>query len=218
MLKLKNPNFSVSLTRLSVRNIPKNATEKDLRKIFVDAVKNSGEKNPYIKQVKILTEDSNSGEAKSKGIGFIEFGEHNQALNALRHVNNNPTLFGAKKRPIVEFAIDDARRIHIMQVKREKENNERKQQFEERKQRFDDRKRTNPRNDRNNNDRNNKKFDKKSPKPSPKPSPSKQQEQPQKKEKPPKKKLKREERQEQKEEDEYQKLVKQYKQNYLGLQ
>lgn len=31
------------------------------------------------------------------GYGFVEFQEHEHALQALRHLNNNPTIFGASK-------------------------------------------------------------------------------------------------------------------------
>jgi nucleolar protein 4 len=71
------------MTRLSFRNLPKNVTEKDLRKICMDAAKNRGEK-VLLKQVKILVEDKTES-AKSKGIGFVEFVEHAQALRTLRN-------------------------------------------------------------------------------------------------------------------------------------
>jgi len=34
---------------------------------------------------------------KSLGYGFVEFIEHEQALQALRHLNNNPDIFGPQK-------------------------------------------------------------------------------------------------------------------------
>lgn len=33
----------------------------------------------------------------SLGYGFVEFKEHEQALQALRHLNNNPDIFGPQK-------------------------------------------------------------------------------------------------------------------------
>jgi nucleolar protein 4 len=41
------------------------------------------------------------------------------ALAALRAVNNNPTIFGKDRRPIVEFALEDARaaRKHDLNLK-----------------------------------------------------------------------------------------------------
>lgn len=51
-LKLKSPNFLVSTTRLSVRNIPFNLDEKALKALFLQAVKQRATKeSPMIKQV-----------------------------------------------------------------------------------------------------------------------------------------------------------------------
>jgi len=33
----------------------------------------------------------------SKGYGFITFSKHEDALQALRNINNNPTIFSAEK-------------------------------------------------------------------------------------------------------------------------
>ena len=64
----------------------------------------------------------------SKGYGFVEFADHDSALRALRHLNNNPALFhacGASKptdrhraprgdaplpRPIVAFAVENVKK------------------------------------------------------------------------------------------------------------
>jgi nucleolar protein 4 len=162
-LKLATPNFSVSRTRLSVRNLPKMTDEATLRRVFSRQAKVGllagladdvhlkvdptdagtaekrlveyvdGEEGPTRKvcgwieivQVKLLRDasaiDSSSQRAQSKGIAFVEFNEHHAALAALRAVNNNPQLFGGKhKRPIVEFAIEDARKVHLHQQRMEK--------------------------------------------------------------------------------------------------
>jgi nucleolar protein 4 len=99
-MKLKNPNFLVSPTRLSVRNIPSTTSEKALKHIFVKAALEGcpGERI-QIKQVKIL-KDKETGEAK--GIGFVEFESHPHALAALRGVNNNPEIFVESKEPEVD--------------------------------------------------------------------------------------------------------------------
>lgn len=39
--------------------------------------------------------------------GFVELTEHEHAVCALRQLNANPEIFGPKRRPIVEFAIDN---------------------------------------------------------------------------------------------------------------
>ena len=48
-----------------------------------------------------------AGKLRSKGFGFVEFQEHAHALAALRQLNNNPTYFGAAKRLMVEFALEN---------------------------------------------------------------------------------------------------------------
>ncbi|KAJ8314554.1 hypothetical protein KUTeg_006704 [Tegillarca granosa] len=50
---------------------------------------------------------SGQGVAKSRGFGFINFTDHQDALQALRYTNNNPDLFGEKKRLIVEFSLEN---------------------------------------------------------------------------------------------------------------
>jgi RNA recognition motif-containing protein len=55
MTKLKSPNFHVSRTRLVVYNLPKSMTEKQLKKLFIDAVTSRATKQkPMIRQVSYL--------------------------------------------------------------------------------------------------------------------------------------------------------------------
>lgn len=44
-----------------------------------------------------------------QGIGFIEFDRHDHALAALRQLNNSPVAFGAERRPVIEFAIENVK-------------------------------------------------------------------------------------------------------------
>ena len=37
------------------------------------------------------------GKGKSQGFGFVGFTDHQHAMAALRHTNNNPDIFGDKK-------------------------------------------------------------------------------------------------------------------------
>lgn len=63
----------------------------------------------------------------SKGFGFVEFEQHSHALKALRYLNNNPTIFTADKRPIVEFSIENKvalNRKKYRQIKQEKTKNQ----------------------------------------------------------------------------------------------
>ncbi|CAM6106981.1 unnamed protein product [Calypogeia fissa] len=104
--KLRSPNFHVSKTRLLVHNIPKTVPEKELKKLFIEAVKSRASKqHPVIKQVKILHDEESQ---KSRGAAFVEFTEHQHALVALRVLNNNPGTFTSESRPIVEFAIENS--------------------------------------------------------------------------------------------------------------
>jgi nucleolar protein 4 len=72
--------------------------EKELRALVVRAVK---EKKPsarvHIKQVKVVrdaTRTDATGALRSKRYAFVEFEEHEDALLALRALNNNPAIFG----------------------------------------------------------------------------------------------------------------------------
>jgi nucleolar protein 4 len=113
--KLRSPNFCVSKTRLNVRNVPRSWDEKKVKALFIAAVKERATKaNPKVVQVKLLKEDGPDGakgEGRSKGIGFVEFDDHEHALCALRQLNNNPKPWGKDTRPIIEFAIDDVRAL-----------------------------------------------------------------------------------------------------------
>lgn len=116
--KLRNVNFFVNPLRLSIRNFPSSWDDKQLLKLFKEA---SGSPKSVIKAkfLRERSEDRKNRMGSSKGIGFVEFTERSNALAALRHVNNNPDILGAKRRPIVEFTIEDARKIHKHQLRLE---------------------------------------------------------------------------------------------------
>ncbi|KAK9842211.1 hypothetical protein WJX81_000775 [Elliptochloris bilobata] len=113
--KLKSPNFFVSRTRLCVRNLPYSLDEKQLKELLVAAVKERAEQaRPVVKQVKVLRDAekvNTAGKQASKGLAFVEFGDHAHALCALRQLNNNPAPFGEERRPIVEFAVENAQTL-----------------------------------------------------------------------------------------------------------
>jgi len=110
--KLRSPNFYISTTRLSLRNLPYTMDEKALKTLVVAAVKERASKaNPHVKQVKVLrdpTKKDSKGNPQGKGIAFAEFSDPEHALCALRQLNNNPAPFGKDRRPIVEFAVENA--------------------------------------------------------------------------------------------------------------
>lgn len=101
--KLKNINFFVSTDRLCVRNMPSTFGETDLKQLMT--------KYGRIVQVKIMRDikqANSAGIGKSKGYGFVQFSKHEAALAALRATNNNPNVFTAQKRPIVDFSIENS--------------------------------------------------------------------------------------------------------------
>ncbi|XP_004677061.1 PREDICTED: RNA-binding protein 28 [Condylura cristata] len=116
--KLKDQNIFVSRTRLCLHNLPKAVDDKQLRKLLLSAT--SREKGVRIKECRVMrdlkgTQGKNKGQ--SLGYAFAEFQEHEHALTALRHINNNPEIFGAQKRPIVEFSLEDRRKLRIKELR-----------------------------------------------------------------------------------------------------
>lgn len=156
-----NPNLFVSKTRLSVRGVPLHITDPQLKAEAKYAVikfwrqVNSGDRKSLepdemdglengvkvqIKQAKMLKSDRLDPVTKkprSKGLGFIEFERHSDALACLRYLNLNPKAFthdsktgagaatttAAKSRKpvIVEFAIENR-----LILKQREERNKRK--------------------------------------------------------------------------------------------
>ena len=122
-LKLKNPNFFISKTRLQVRNVPPEVDQKELKKIFLEAVKKRAtQANPRVMHAKLLydpTRPDADGKPRSRGIGFVEFADHEHALAALRSLNNNPDVFNKARRPIIEFAVEDARAVKKLERRKD---------------------------------------------------------------------------------------------------
>ncbi|KAI9182271.1 hypothetical protein LWI28_023758 [Acer negundo] len=121
MTKLQSPNFHVSRIRLIIYNIPKSMTERELRKLCIDAViSRASKQKPFIRQIKFLKNLKNGKvdtKNYSRGVAFVEFTEHEHALVALRVLNNNPETFGPEHRPIVEFALDNIKTMKLREVK-----------------------------------------------------------------------------------------------------
>ena len=130
-VKLQNPNYSVSTTRLCVRNVPRSFDDKQFRTWVLDWLRRRSEdascpeksmpgfadKKVQVKQAKLVRSKENkdpvTGKGKSRAYGYIEFAEHAHALCALRALNNNPSVCaaaepGSKNRPIVYFAIENS--------------------------------------------------------------------------------------------------------------
>ncbi|TSK38431.1 RNA-binding protein 28 [Bagarius yarrelli] len=119
--KLKDVNVFVSKTRLCVHNIPKNVDRKQLLKLCLSAA--GGGKGVRIKECHVMYDRKpvrGQPMGHSLGYGFVEFLENEHALQALRHLNNNPKIFTANKRPIVEFSLEDMRKLKIKAMREQK--------------------------------------------------------------------------------------------------
>ncbi|XP_031619933.1 RNA-binding protein 28 [Contarinia nasturtii] len=111
---LRNLNRFVSKERVTIHNIPPSYDDAKLRKAVVKAC---GLKP---KECRVMRENKPSlghPNGKSKGYGFLSFKSHDEALNCLRKVNNNPKVFGKNNRPILSFSIED-RAVHNIKMKR----------------------------------------------------------------------------------------------------
>ncbi|XP_046658077.1 RNA-binding protein 28-like [Daphnia pulicaria] len=103
---LRNLHMFISRERLVVHNLPPSLTDQKLSKLF----KNHSSPDAKIVEAKIMRDLKAVGEGNvhpSKGHGFVKFTKHEDALLALRNINNNPTLFSKDRRPIVEFSVEN---------------------------------------------------------------------------------------------------------------
>uniref|UniRef100_A0A8C2I223 RNA-binding protein 28 n=1 Tax=Cyprinus carpio TaxID=7962 RepID=A0A8C2I223_CYPCA len=117
--KLKDMNVYVCKTRLCVHNLPKIVDQQKLQKLCFSA---AGGKGVRIAECRVMYDKKPiCGQVigKSLGYGFVEFKEHEHALQALRHLNNNPDIFGPQKRPIVEFSLEDGRKLKLKAIRLE---------------------------------------------------------------------------------------------------
>ncbi|XP_021573187.1 RNA-binding protein 28 isoform X2 [Carlito syrichta] len=116
--KLKDQNIFVSRTRLCLHNLPKAVDDKHLRNLLLSATR--GEKGVRVKECRVMRDLKGvHGNVKGQSLGyaFAEFQEHEHALRALRHINNNPEIFGPQKRPIVEFSLEDRRKLKMKELR-----------------------------------------------------------------------------------------------------
>lgn len=168
----RNPNVYVSEVRLSIRNLPKDCDEKLLKHMFLCAAQenaktaSSKEKQLNTKQEASLPQSKyGKGEGRaqearivhvaiardperkerSKGYGFVQYENHEDALRALMFINNNPKLmewlikkkpkalkidvhrerllrkqWGDGRRLMVEFALEDTRKVRIIEKIKER--------------------------------------------------------------------------------------------------
>ncbi|NWX04303.1 RBM28 protein, partial [Caloenas nicobarica] len=92
--KLRDQNIFVSPTRLCVHNLPKAVDSTQLRRILLRLL-GRDTPVPCPPQCRVMREQR--GQGHSLGFAFVGFGTHEQALAALRSLNNNPHVFGPHK-------------------------------------------------------------------------------------------------------------------------
>lgn len=113
--QINDPNFAVNPLRLSIRNLP----------VFVDssvvqkALK--AQKINHRKVIVIRSKDrkDQNGVRRSLGYAFAEFDDHESALEALKFLNCNRSAVPGEKGLIVEFAMEDKRKLHLQEKSKE---------------------------------------------------------------------------------------------------
>jgi RNA recognition motif-containing protein len=123
----KNPNYHVSTTRLTIRNIEKLTTEDNIKDIvrekinsFIesldDAEKKIYKKIKKVKQVKVLRDKKEIGKddlPKSKGCAFVEVCDEKLGKYLIDNMSDYKI---SKKYPgkglILDFALDDIRKVN----------------------------------------------------------------------------------------------------------
>jgi len=128
--RMNNPNFLLHPCRLSVRNLPRAVGAQELRESVVTylmdqpGVGSEGESKTQrrrkaaelLEKVDIVRSSDRrdeSGTRRSMGFGFLTFKEHSWAVKFLEHLNDNESVFGKGRRPIVQFAIEDKRKLRM---------------------------------------------------------------------------------------------------------
>uniref|UniRef100_A0A2K6VB18 RRM domain-containing protein n=2 Tax=Anopheles darlingi TaxID=43151 RepID=A0A2K6VB18_ANODA len=111
---LKNYNRFVSRERLTIHNLPENFASNDLRQMVL---KFTSHKPNECRVMRDTRPSVGNPSGKSRGYGFISFKRHEEALEVLRKLNNNPSVFGRNHRPIVSFSIED-RKVHKIKQQR----------------------------------------------------------------------------------------------------
>ncbi|XP_072290729.1 RNA-binding protein 28 [Eucyclogobius newberryi] len=118
--KLRDIQVFVSKTRLCVHNLPKSVDNKKLKSICLLGLK--GTKGVRITECRVMYDkkpEKGQVMGQSLGYGFVQFAVHEHALSTLRFLNNNPDIFGSHKRPIVEFSLEDSRKLKIKEARRQ---------------------------------------------------------------------------------------------------
>uniref|UniRef100_A0A2P2I3A5 RNA-binding protein 28-like n=2 Tax=Hirondellea gigas TaxID=1518452 RepID=A0A2P2I3A5_9CRUS len=103
---LANLHMFMSPTRLCVNNLPPSLKDPQLRQLFK---KHAPPKARVVESrvMRYMGDLDEKGVARSRCYGFVAFSRPEDALAALRTINNNPDIFTLQRRPIVEFSIEN---------------------------------------------------------------------------------------------------------------
>ncbi|KAK2725690.1 hypothetical protein QYM36_000253 [Artemia franciscana] len=116
---LSNLHMVVSPVRLCINNLPLSLDDNGLEKL----IKKYGPKAARITEARVMKDlksvDS-KGKRLSKGYGFVSFVRHEDALETLRRINNNPEVFSINKRPIVEFSVENMKALRARERRLER--------------------------------------------------------------------------------------------------
>lgn len=114
---LKNLTRFISRDRLTIHNLPELYDDNKLRKMVIAR---TGFKPLECKVMRENKPTASDPTGRTKGFGFVSFKKHDEALAALRKINNNPDIFSANHRPIVSFSIEDKNVLNIKERRTER--------------------------------------------------------------------------------------------------
>lgn len=138
-----NPNLFTSKTRLTLRNFSKKITDQELKDLMINAAKSWTENLPsekrkefskgkFIKQVKILKDPQQN--EKSKGTAFAEVATEELAKALIEKLSNTMTPKGEDKGLIIDFALEDSRKVYKRTMRQNKVKHDNNVKKKERKQ------------------------------------------------------------------------------------
>ncbi|CBY25082.1 unnamed protein product [Oikopleura dioica] len=123
--KLKNMENFVDPSKIVIHNIPKSYSEEDVHLLARKAANGDikmevGKRRSKTESCHLMRSTDPEEQNQSLGFAFIKFQNAADAMKALRVLNNHPTAFFDDKRPIVEFAVENAKALKILADRHER--------------------------------------------------------------------------------------------------